>query len=1615
MPGGRSGGAGAALGIDYQGRIAAWFASQMLAAGGSYVMWDWPAASTVRLVATETADDVDDLRVENSLGDRAFIQSKHRLQLSTSPTSPLGKTLRQFVDQSDSLQANDRLVLATSSESSAPVREDLPRLLDRIRSLDSAALVVDSARNSRERSTLSIVVAHIADRWQELHGPPPSEVELRLLLRRIYVTSFDVYHDQPGVITAQVMLRTVLADPSFAAAAWSQLVSLLTEQAALQAGFTALSLEQELASVGIGLGATVDYRADIDRLRARSQTESRRLSSHQTILGDDGTPIRISRNADHELHVASQSGSLVVTGDPGAGKSGALAGLVDLLHPDVDVLVLSADTLSAQSLGDLRIELGLNHDLLDVLVHWRGDHPAYLIIDALDAARGSGAEQMLMDLVATVLIDAPRWRVVASVRRFDLRYGSAIQRVFRGSPASPDPAYQLDEFASIRHLNIPHLSPSELASVASDAPRLSLALQSAPSTLTTLLASVFSLRLFSELVAANFDREQMAAIQTRMQLLDAYWKHRVLDTASRGDRRELLLRLICQRALEARTLTVGRSELVTDTNADVLNDLLAADVLEESEHDGFVRRDLIGFAHHVFFDYAVARVILRNQSEIAFEELVQDLDIVLFARPSYQMHFEYLWQSAPDRCNFWRSALRLSSRDDLPGIAKVIAPAVAGRAISRVDDLRPLVAAIATNADGAVVCLRHVVGALLDDDVPGVSIPSEAQRTWAEFSATLAEYRREDLVGVVRALILELLSTSLADGATRTAIGSAGRLLLEWLWEVENSNRFLLNVAIRAVGTTFGTAPFESARLVRRILAPERMPAHAYIEVPILADEVLAIAPYDAELVRDIYVAAFEFKERSRDQTIMHSGVLNLSSNRRQDYESAHYSLGLHFPQYLEEHPQEAIEALARVRHAYSRRYGWDPDVFEVAWSGSVARIVDDRRFWIGDEETHDTEATLLSAFSSWLAVSDVDAAGAHRFDQAIGVALGVVTPAALWRSLLGAAARLALHDLLKITPLLHSPAALLADGTSIPIGDLLHERFGDLPAAQRLTIETAIWNLGQDCEDRAAERARLIRDRLLGCLEPSDLALDETRAHIAALSESDRVPQNRSAPMVFEQSSFSDNDILIDLGIDPTAPRVSTVLAQIRSVDAFASAYLNERPSRLAVDDLLRDAGPLWASMTDPDSSLPVAVVDRCWHALTRAARSVTRAHEFAALGAHDISTIEAWLVGASRRDTGTDQTDDIAEFDRSPSLTLGSRESAAEGLLWIAHHGRASTATRETIRALATDPSPGPRLIVAQSIRLVEAQDPELMWDVIDRGLSDESAAVAATSVAVAAHVLFRTDSNRLLQILEATYLHAEQRGARGLKTRRACIKVATDMHTWLGDLRAERLLTAALENVGTDPKEAEAIGRQLRSPFGSHDRGPRDRAFQLAVRICLATTNELDGIMLTRESGEAGDDETIKVLAQTIEHLACDYYFASGAYARTQPADDDSPPPDRADFYASSTELVRTLVRAPYPSVTHYVLQGLDYLLEVDPRGIFQLMAEVVDAGRQGNYEFDPQAAGLIVNVVQRFIADHRAILAIDADCRKALLQILNAFVDAGWPAARRLTYSLETIFR
>jgi len=86
-----------------------------------------------------------------------------------------------------------------------------------------------------------------------------------------------------------------------------------------------------------------------------------------------------------------------------------------------------------------------------------------------------------------------------------------------------------------------------------------------------------------------------------------------------------------------------------------------------------------------------------------------------------------------------------------------------------------------------------------------------------------------------------------------------------------------------------------------------------------------------------------------------------------------------------------------------------------------------------------------------------------------------------------------------------------------------------------------------------------------------------------------------------------------------------------------------------------------------------------------------------------------------------------------------------------------------------------------------------------------------------------------------------------------------------------------------------------------------------------------------------------------------------------------------------------------------------------LDLDPRDVFLRIVSLVKVGRAGGYQYEPLAIDEIVAMVNRVFADFRPMLRENQDVRLAMVEMLDVFVEAGWPQAIQLTYRLDEIFR
>jgi hypothetical protein len=548
-----------------------------------------------------------------------------------------------------------------------------------------------------------------------------------------------------------------LEDATQAGSAVSELFKLAARLRAERSGTDRPSLLGLLARAGIRLTALPDFRGDVTALRKWTTARLEPAPKFTRLLADD-PQLTIERAAWPSFRDAANAQPLLLVGEPGAGKSGLMYRLAAAaIAAKQDVVFLPVDLLNCDTFSGLQAELGVHHDLTEVLANWPGSKSGLLVLDALDAARKPETQRLLREVVGGILrMAGSRWNIVASVRKYDLRQGTEWSMMFRGSP--PIPAHADGEFSQVRHVSLGRLTDSEVSQIAGSLPALEELYKHASQKLRDLLQNIFNLHLLAELLRAGVAGSDLSAITTQTELLDRYWRYRVRRDDGKHDAREVTLTAVANEMINAQVLRVLRADVRPKVDVDALVDLERHGILRAEDQGGKPNEDVLLFNHHILFDYAVARLVFWSGREA--NRLVALLrarrELALMLSPSLTLALADAWNSGQDRKPFWDLAFALAQETGLPGVAQLAAPMVAVEQTKEIGDLTPIFTALYgpdPRKSTAETIAQNMIGGLFVRMRAGVPIVGSGADPWMMFAERLAAVGSDRLMLAVRALI----------------------------------------------------------------------------------------------------------------------------------------------------------------------------------------------------------------------------------------------------------------------------------------------------------------------------------------------------------------------------------------------------------------------------------------------------------------------------------------------------------------------------------------------------------------------------------------------------------------------------------------------------------------------------------------------------------------------------------------------------------------------------------------------------------------------------------------------------------------------------------------------
>lgn len=1632
-PSSTAGGRATEAGMSFQASVAAWFAAHLVADMPVGEKFGMPDDTRLVELQCETADPMDDVVARLANGGKIFVQCKTKAGLDRTPDSALGRTIFQLVGlyRDVARAAGTAQIVAVLA-----VQESAPRKLDNLeeacRMFDAGGTwaAVTALLPVARREALALFEDHVRTAWATREPIGPSDDDLVAMARLFRIARFP----EPAKGAEWRLASHLLGGRLYGSADKGEqpmfaLVDICRRAIRSGAPQDRNGLLRSLRSAGHPEIAAPGFDADIAAILAYSTQERERLKKH-TVLPLDGIA-PIERDCLRPLLSAARDGSLLVTGEPGAGKTGVLLRLADLAEQEPGpVLFMSVERFSGfTQRRNFRDELGIVHDILDVLAAWPGDTPGVLIIDALDASRGGPSEQVLATFIADAVAKiGERWSVVASIRSFDLRNGQRFRDLMRGSP--PDQRFMEKELAGVRHFHVARLSAGELAAIAAGSPALEDVESTAPDKVKELLRNIFNLSLAAELLASGVEAEAIRHLATQSELISRYE-----DVRLTGHR--------MQRAAKAAvTQMIQRRRLIVPSTAiehDAVDDVRASGVLVSAG------RDQVAFAHHILFDHIAGRFYLdASDPEELREQLPSDAATGLLLGPALRFALERLWnEGGASHDSTWLFLLNLASEDKADPVLLSTALRTAAEQVevpSDIDGLRlALMASEHATAPGKLLGqISRFVGMTTGQLAPDKASASAAL-AWmlvARFAAASTDPRAVDAARILLMAYSDRIE--LNDASVLAAFGEAARTLLSAAWSTYAAHPTMASAAIRFVTRSYGSDCAASRALLERILE-DRFEQHASSEAPWLADGVLSIYPHDPDFVVRIYGTLFERDVTDQSKTWMGgtaSRILPLTSTHRQDYEHARWKLSQSLPLFLKDSPAAATRAvIGAVRGLNLKRCSGRgqtlPAITELDANGRRVKVIDDYlslQDW-RVKESHDPE--ILTRFVSFL-TECAEAA----FRTVVETALKEATNAAVWSRILGTAAdrEPVVDDLL--APLVLQLRFLEMSGVTRDAIIFLVAVYPRLAQEPRRALEEHFLQDGFLDDER---QARLL-SRFLSDVPAEQLATKAMRAKRTALDVAGHLTGNRPA-------------MEMSVGWAPTDDFVSSMLQR-------SGANLEQSPdrevqaaSRLvedAVKGLPQDADAsalavLWEHAANLARLLDAAVAapphpqltHSSWGALSNAVEKLaaSKAYEPGASGMPELNELIELIdrLSASPYPEPTDET--------SKGMSWGNWDVRVYAAESIASLARRFVSQRpdllDRMERCLDDPEPTVRHQVSARVNALWYEAHDRMLQLMDKVVEQETHREAlAFFVSGPLRAMAREYPDRTAQLLSRLLnkilptSEEDTREGRDSFTDAAAnliayLFVARGSHVawhwielWVKDLQhGARFLTFMLHSLrevfffayGPTPSTEDLLMVQR-----------LQRLVLLAATAAAAAQEAARPHLLGSSTEEAERWRPLfEASDEVLDQICNQLYFGAGAFNPGNRDEKEQPglpnPGSKQRFIVDYAPILDLLDRYSQARTVYNLVGLYGFLAEGDPGAIFDRVAKLLlGAGAQDGYHYEQLGSEGLVKLVRRYLADHRGIFD-DTQRRAKLIEILELFSGAGWPEALRLMFELPDLLR
>lgn len=1630
-----AGGRAAEAGMSFQASVTAQFAAWMisnLAIGDQYGL---PRGSKIIKLQCETGDALNDVVAHLEDGSVIYTECKTSLKLSNGDASDIGKVIEQLVrlylqNDSSEASASPKVALLAVSKKAPGTINNLSEACRRFDSGNTWDDVFNQESNEELHKALELFKHHAVRAATSHREQPLTHDDLAALARMFHIDRFADSGDSRAWRTIAHDLGRDVYDGAQAGDAFKDsLLGLSRDLIKSGESVKRQGFLNALRKKGHNDVAAPGYDKDIKALTAHSEKAQKRLQKHMHLPSEGGITIR--RKCLDPLLEEVENGSLLVTGEPGAGKTGVLLALAKrMANSPGPLLFLSVDRFSGfNKRSDFKSDLNLEHDPVEVLDAWPGRDPGVLIIDALDASRGGPSESVIAEFIEDVVMNiGGRWSVVASIRSFDLKNSRRFRTIMRGAP--PNQNFVEKGMGDVRHFQVPRLSSDEIADIADRVVEIGELMESSPSRLQDLLRNIFNLSLAAEILKSGADAKSIRSITTQSGLIREY--------------EDICLPSHCLQQAVGNTvcLMVSRRRLrvrAVDIKSDFIDKVCESGVLIKDDDD-------VMFAHHILFDHIAGRFYLDlDNTDILREQLSEDVAADLMLAPALRFALESIWnKGAPSHEKTWRLLTDMSAASNPSPVVESVLLRNIAEQVEKLEDVAGLCGLIENveNNQSDLRLLPQLTRYVHMAAKEGNGFSAPTALAWGNVAKrSAATGGDQHIVETARFLLIALDEMAdMTNAEVLNVFGESARSLLREAWSSDSENRLLAKYGIRFVARSYESGPSASRSLLERILTT-RFSEHAWWEAPCLAENIQHIIPHDVGFAAQAYETIFSQDVTDESETWFGghpSAILPMTSTHQQDYQHARWLLVEALEGFLETDPAGGTAAVIRAVRGLDdgQEKHQTSVVFDI--SGQSVRVLNDALSLMEWREESPREETPLVAFENFLRKRNCDH---EAFQSVITTALSMQTNASVWARILGIAADRPRHaqidDLL--WPLVNELGFVALYSVVRDAIIFIAAAYEEQPIEKRIAFEKSM--LKECVFSGGSERNRLpsLPARFLSEIRP-ELLVTSGMKELHTKMKGARNPVG-NAPIISMSAGWkSDKDIpeavLRHQGADiehGSNPDIRTASRKIE--EWLATTKENEDAAWL---------GEIWSNVVNLVEILDAVdladsdprVVHSGWGVVGNGVERITKSDFYDPEDPDHPDDECLWALIGRLSDNRFPETS--APPRSSSLLSWGNWDvrvyAASSFVSMMRRRDKKPEDVVCRMRKFLSDDVPTVRLhavlylhelglssnqmwSLMEHVAITE-QNNEMLYFFISgplRSLSDKEPKHCADILSKIAERTWsappgdkehRRDRNRAIEAI-------------GSLAGDICIaqdrpEAWTWIKRWAADLqRGEDYLIHALHRLRS----------VLFFPYNDTSKSEKSvfacRGRKLLNIILNAATSA------SRPHNRDITDETAATMRQlstaayrVITAVCNELYFGSGTFKSSSGSDRKvglSNKDGKEKFIADYGDTLCDIGTYGQSDAVHRLVDILDHLLDGNPGEVFDLMARILlNPSAPDGYQFEPLGHGSVVKLIRRYLADHGDVFD-DRSRREKLVEVLESFASAGWPDAMKLLFDLPDIFR